>query len=144
MGLDRGVELLVAQAGGPVDHLARQPDVVLDHAGHQVHRGHLSCGRQAEAAGRVEVHAARPVDPGAGGVLTPAAGRGAVLPRERPGERLVGAEAGLERDVDHLVVTRQEAVGRALEQEATAHPLRRLTARGGHDPGQVEARPLSS
>ncbi len=137
--LDRGVELLVGQAGGPLEQLAGQPDVVLDHACHQVHRGHLSGGGQPQAARRVEVHAARTVDLGPGRLPTPAAGGAAVLPRERPGERLVGAEARLERDVDDLLLAGHEAVRRPLQQQPSSHPLRWLASRRRDHPVEVEA-----
>ena len=61
--LDRGVELLRVSARGAVDQLADQPDVVLDHAGQQVHGGDLPVGRQPQAAGWVEVDAARRLQP---------------------------------------------------------------------------------
>ena len=137
--LDRCVELLVGEASGPLQHLGGEPDVVLDHARHQVHRGHLSSGRQPQAAGWVEVHAARALDLGAGRVLAPAARGGAVLPRERPGERLVGAEARLERDLDHMLVTGEEPVRRTLEQQAASHPLRWLASGRRHHVVEVEA-----
>ena len=57
--LDRLVELLVGEAFGQSHHLAGQPDVVLDHLRQQVHGGHLVSCRQPEAAGWVEVDAAR-------------------------------------------------------------------------------------
>jgi hypothetical protein len=48
----------VVEASGPVDDLADQPEVVLNHAGQNVHGAAPLPGRQPQAAGRMEMHAA--------------------------------------------------------------------------------------
>ena len=57
-----------SSVGGAVDQLADEPDVVLDHLLQQVHRGHLFSGGHPQAAGWVEMHAARSVEEHRAGV----------------------------------------------------------------------------
>src|SRR6478735_2690158 len=138
--LDLLVELLVGEALGQANHLAGEPDVVLDHLREQLHgRDLVSCG-QPDAAGWVEVDPARRGDLEVSGLLAPGGGRGAVRLLERPGERLVRAVARLDRDVDERRPGGDHPVRRPLQQDASAEGARRLPRDRLDHPVEVEPR----
>ena len=98
----------------------RQPHVVLEQPRRQVHGAHLvSCG-QPEAAGWMEVHAVRGVEPDAARRRAPLGRADPVGATEGTRERLVGRVAGLERDLEDAVARRHEPEGRPLEQDPAA------------------------
>ena len=137
---DRNIEDAVGQTFGSGQHLADEPDVVLDHSGEQIHGGHLSVGRDPQASRRVEVHLARRVDPEARRPSSPARGRLPERARERTRERFVRGVAGVERDVKHVVVRRDQPVSRSLEQDATTKRRGWLTRSGRDEPVEMESR----
>jgi hypothetical protein len=142
--LDRAVQCFVVEPCGAVDHLADQPDVVLDHLDQDVHPSDLSAGRQAQACRRVEVDPARRVqEEPVGGPAAPLARRHAVRATEGAGERLVRPEAGVDGDVQHAVRAADQPVRRTLQQHPAPERGRRLTGDGGHHPVEVEAGQVS-
>jgi hypothetical protein len=118
------------ELAAPVDELADQPDVVLDHPVEQVHRSHLPVGGDAQAPGRVEVHLARGGQPERRRPGLPPRRREPEGPPERASERLVAGVAGLHRDPQDVVVGGDELVRRSLEQDASTQRRGGLTSRG--------------
>jgi len=57
------VEHVVGKPFRPGQHLADQPDVVLDHASEEIHAGDLSVSEDEQRPRWMEVHLARRVDP---------------------------------------------------------------------------------
>jgi hypothetical protein len=118
--------------------------VVLDHAGEEVHSGHLSRSGEPKAPRRVEVHASRRAELEVRGPPPPARRRLPIRARERTRERLVRGVAGVQRDSQDVVVRGQQAVGRPLEQDAAPKRRRRLARRGRDKPVAVEAREVQA
>ena len=138
--LDGCVEDVIRQLFGPRQHLGDEPDVVLDHAGEEVHAVHLSLGGNAERPGWMEMHVARRLEAERRRPAAPAGRRLPVGAAEGAGEGLVGGVAGVDRDRQHLVGRRDEPVGGPLEQDAPAERGGRLAGRRRDEPVEVEPR----
>ena len=142
--LDRRVEHVVGEALDTREHLSDQPDVVLDHANEQIHRRHLSVGRDAQASRRVEVHLARRVDLESRRLPPPARRRLTVCASEGARERLVRRVARLERDLQHVLFRRDQPIGRTLEQDAATQSRGRLAGGSRHEPVEVKPRDVDA